>query len=109
MHSNGLYSAAGTCFSAAAWMTMSMPSSARRSRVLVAHVADEIAQRRILGRREVLRHLVLLQLVARIDDQPLDVGIALEHRRTKALPNEPVPPVTNIDLSFSMMGARVFS
>ena len=54
MHSNGLYSAAGTCFSAAAWMTISTPRMARSSRVAVAHVADEEAHARILSRREAL-------------------------------------------------------
>ena len=34
MASNGLYSAAGTCLSAAAWTTMSTPSMARYSRSL---------------------------------------------------------------------------
>ena len=33
MNSKGLYSAAGTCLSAAAWMTVSMPSKARCSRL----------------------------------------------------------------------------
>ena len=41
MHSMGLYSAAGTCLSAAAWMTKSTPLIACIEALAVAHVADE--------------------------------------------------------------------
>jgi hypothetical protein len=58
----GLYSAAGTCLSAAAWMTIPRAWPATG----VAHVAEEIAHAR---RVEFLLHFVLLELVARKDDQ----------------------------------------
>jgi hypothetical protein len=45
----------------------------------VAHVADEIADRLVFARRILLRHLELLQLVAREDHQPLQTRIPLEH------------------------------
>ena len=58
MHSNGLYSAAGTCFSAAAWTTMSTPSQRPPQPGLVAHVADEPAHHvAVLDERMALLHL----------------------------------------------------
>ena len=45
IHSIGLYSAAGTCFSAAACTTISMPAKSAVEALAVANVADEVAQR----------------------------------------------------------------
>ncbi|KAF1857065.1 hypothetical protein Lal_00015230 [Lupinus albus] len=51
----------------------------------VAHVADEIAQRRRPLRRHALLHLVLLELVAGEDDDPARLGVA-HHRLDEAAP-----------------------
>ena len=44
MASNGLYSQAGTCFSAAACTTTVTPENARCKRCGIAHIADKVAQ-----------------------------------------------------------------
>ncbi len=67
----GLYSQAGTCFSAAAWTTTSTPLNGALQPVAVAHVADEVAEWPPVGVGETGPHLVLLQLVAAEDDQLL--------------------------------------
>ena len=63
--SKGLYSPAGTCLRAAAWMTMSTPSKASLRPVAVAHVADEVAQAVVIVAADA--HHVLLQLVSAED------------------------------------------
>ena len=78
MHSIGLYSAAGTCFSAAAWMTIVDAAHRLHQAVPVAHVADEVAH--AAGASNSCCHLVLLQLVARVDDEALRL-VPLEQRR----------------------------
>ncbi len=72
----------------------------------VAHVADEVAQ--ATGSVKLLLHLVLLQLVARVDDEPARAGAAAARVRTKALPNEPVPPVMRM-LWLSNMAVALMS
>src|SRR3546814_7146522 len=51
----------------------------------IAHVADEVAQRRVGVGRQADAHLELLQLVAREDDDAARL-IALEHRADELLP-----------------------
>ena len=63
----GLYSQAGTCLSAAAWTTISTPCMARRRRSLVAHIADEVAQARVVEAADA--HFMLFELVPAEDDQ----------------------------------------
>ena len=43
MHSIGLYSAAGTCFSAAAWIDIVDAAHRQVEALAVTHVADEVA------------------------------------------------------------------
>ena len=45
----------------------------------IAHITDEEAQLWEFARRELLRHLKLLELVAREDHQPLDAWVALQN------------------------------
>lgn len=44
--------------------------------IAIAHVADEVAQRRVALDGKLLRHLELLEFVAAENDQSLDLGIA---------------------------------
>jgi hypothetical protein len=65
----------------------------------VAHVADEVAHG--FGVRqagELALHVVLLLLVAREHDELARLGAGQRAPRTKARPNEPVPPVMSTDL-----------
>ena len=52
---------------------------------------------------EVLLHLELLELVARIDDQPARPVALRAACSTYCLPNEPVPPVIRMDFSLNMV------
>ncbi len=87
--SNGLYSEAVTCFIAAAWMMHVGTLAARVQTPPIADVADEVAQPVVV---EALLHLGLLEFVAR-EDPDRGVGQVRQDPPTKALPNDPVPPV----------------
>jgi hypothetical protein len=65
MASKGLYSAAGTCSSAAAWTTTSTVERARQP-LPIPNVPDEEPQPRIGA--DLLLELVLLEFVAAEDD-----------------------------------------
>jgi hypothetical protein len=58
----------------------------------VAHVADEIAQARVVESADL--HFVLFQLVAAEDDDLLRLFL-FKQDLVNFLPNEPVPPVTS--------------
>ncbi len=72
MHSKGLYSAVGTCLSAAVCTTMSIPSIARRSRSASRVSLIKKADRGVLGGGKQLRHFKLFELIARKNDEPFD-------------------------------------
>ena len=99
--SNGLYSEAGTCFSAAAWTTTSTPRSRPFRRSTVADVAEQEAQPAVAV--EAALHLRLLELVAAVDADRRRLVLGQE-RATKTLPKEPVPPVSST--TFSLIRAR---
>jgi hypothetical protein len=67
--SNGLLFGGGTCLSAAAWTTMSTPSIAMRRPRQVADIPDKVTHAGISGLGPPLLHLVLLELVATVDDR----------------------------------------
>jgi hypothetical protein len=96
MASKGLYSQAGTCFSAAACTTTVTPANARCRRRGITHVADKVAQAGVIEAAGA--HVMLLQFVAAEDDQPLGVILA-QHDLDEFFPNEPVPPVTSTSCS----------
>ncbi len=77
--------------------------------VFVTHVADEVADGRVLVVREDLRHLELLEFVARVDDETGDVRIGFEYaaderlaERTGAACDEDGPAVQHLCLSCRM-------
>ena len=76
--SNGLYSQAGTCLSAAAWTMTSTPRSRRPQALAVADVADQVAHARVVVDRAL--QLVLLELVAAEDADRVRL-VALEDAR----------------------------
>ena len=72
--SRGLYSAAGTCFSAAAWTTKSTPSKRSTEAIAVPDVTDEEADPII--RADVSRELRLLELIATEHDHATGRGLS---------------------------------
>ncbi len=97
MHSEGLYSAAGTCFRAAAWMTISTPRRARVEALAVAYVAQEEAHL-CVGRLVELLAQLQLHVAASIrrgmDDHLPRIG-ASQHGLDETAA-EPVPPVARM-------------
>ncbi len=96
-NSKGLYSAAGTCLSAAAWMTTSTPSKARMRRGLSRTSPRKNRIRRSWNSGSWPISYCLSSSRDRTTIR-FTAGSIVSSRRMKALPNEPVPPVTTTDL-----------
>src|ERR1035437_922671 len=100
MVSKGLYSAAGTCLSAAAWTTMSTPSNAR----------DNLSRSRTSPRKNRNRGSAPISCwnsyclsSSRLNTTTRLGECLLRIVLMKARPNEPVPPVTRTDFPSSTL------